>query len=114
VIFCELWYNGFADSTEFWTDGSTVEDVPMPITAHFLQRGVQEVTVVQDASQTFSTLTPGVDNSEYAGGVIDTYVAEVIVSDGTYEIKDFSGSTVLKGTTAGTKLQISKSTQPPA
>lgn len=108
VVFCELWYNAFADSTEFWTDGSTVEDVPVPIVATFLQRGVQEVTVVQDASQTFSSLAPGAANAEYAGEVIDTYVCEVVVSGGTYEIVDFAGSSVLKGTTAGTKLQIHK------
>jgi hypothetical protein len=108
VIFCELWYNGFADSTEFWSDGSVVEDVPMPITATFLQRGVQGVSIAQDPSQTFSTLDPGYDQAEWTGQVIDTYVAEVTVSDGTYVIKDFAGSTVLKGTTAGTKLQITK------
>ena len=106
VIFCELWYNNFVDSATYYT--STVEDVPVPIVAHFLQSGVFEKQLVQDDSQVFTTKSPGVDNAEYAGEVVDTYVAEVTIAGDTYTIKDFSGATVKKGKVAGTTLQISK------
>lgn len=106
VIFCELWYNAFADSSEFY--GQTVEELPVPITAHFLQSGVQEMVIVQDESQVFTTMSQGADNPEYDGGVVDTFVAEVTIDGDTYTIKDYNGATVLKGAVAGTKLQISK------
>lgn len=106
VIFCELWYNAFADSADFYT--STVEDLPVPITAHFLQSGVMEMEIVQDASQVFTTMSQGAANPEYDGGVVDTFVAEVTIDGDTYTIRDFEGATVLKGAVAGTTLKISK------
>lgn len=105
VLFCELWYNAFADSSEFY--GQTVEELPVPITAHFLQSGVQEVVIVQDESQVFTTFSQGADNPEYDGGVVDTFVAEVTIDGDTYTIKDYDGATVLKGAVAGTKIKIS-------
>jgi len=108
IIWCELWENYLLDSA--WLAqgyGLEVDSISVPITAHFLQAGVQEVTVVQDPSQVFATNSPGVVEG---GDVVDTYVATVDVSttDGvtTYVISNNPDDILKKGLAPGAKLRF--------
>lgn len=103
VIFCELWYNGFADSTELASFERV--DRPVPITATFTRQGSFEKTLVQDISQTINSATPGVDNDEYAGEVIDTFVAGVTIANGKYTITDYAGAEIVTGKIENLKIK---------
>ena len=110
VIWCELWANSLTD-TALAQDGYgvDVELLDVPINAHFMQSGVQEVTLEQDTSQVFTTHSLGYKDDEYAGENIDTYVASVDVTtvDGltTYVIRN-DPADILKSLPAGNVLKL--------
>jgi len=88
ILFSELWANEF---------GGLGTNTPMPIRASFVRAGVFDVVYEQDASQAFNSDTPGVADPDYAGEVIDTYIAEVTIANGVFTIKGFDGSQVASG-----------------
>ena len=73
ILFSELWANEF---------GGLGTNTPMPIRASFVRAGVFEVVYEQDASQAFNSDTPGVDDPNYDGEVIDTYIADSCTHSG--------------------------------
>ena len=109
-IWCELWANPFVDSAWLATGyGMTVEEKKVPITAHFLQMGVMETTLVQDDSQVFTTSSAGADDDAWDGETpVDTYVCGVTVAGTTYTITDYDGEVVMKGQAKDFKFTSSR------
>lgn len=103
VIFCELWYNGFVDSTELGSFERA--DKLVPITATFTRQGSFEKTLVQDLSQTFSSASQGVDNPDYVDEVVDSFVAGVTIADGNYTITDYAGAEIVTGKIENLKIK---------
>ena len=90
IIFSELWANPLAGIEE--PEVATHAD--MPIIATFNQQGVADTSFVQDTSQTLNTADFGVGDDNYAGGVIDTFVAKVIISGNQYTIIGYNDAGV--------------------
>jgi len=101
VIFADLWYNGFVEDFEAT---EVVSHEPIPVTATFKRQGVFEAVVEQHFSQVLDSSTPGYDNADYDGEVIDVFVAGLEITATEFVVTDYEGTEVVRGKVADINL----------
>ena len=115
VIFSELWANSLSDYDAYYdvinedTVYYDIESKLIPIDVNVTRQGVfNDYTFMQDDSQAMTTVTPGVDDDNYAGGLIDTYVCGVTIANGEYIVTEFDGTEVVRGKIEDFKIKSSR------